>query len=176
MYFSNQQTNSHKIPRWGQNLAESFHPSPLTHHLSSDWRMIEAFWNCWCCFGDPWKGQREWEEKISPFFYFPSPQKKILIGREVVWVTSDNFKAHTYHLKFGSTFGLALPEMESPADGGRGPRAAGPDQPALHLQLAGRDRELRAHRPRPGPRAAPGVRRLVDVRFEEGNWNVFFLC
>ena len=47
-----------------------------------------------------------------------------------------------------------------PADGGRGAGAAGPDQPALHLQLARRDRQLRAHRPRPGPRAADGVRRL----------------
>ena len=47
-----------------------------------------------------------------------------------------------------------------PADGGRGARAPGADQPALHLQLAQRDRELRADRPGPGALAAPGVRGL----------------
>ena len=47
-----------------------------------------------------------------------------------------------------------------PGDGGRGPGPARADQPALHLQLARRDRELRAHRSRPGPRAAARVRRL----------------
>ena len=42
----------------------------------------------------------------------------------------------------------------------RGARAAGPDQPALHLQRAEHDRLVRAHRPGPGPRADPRVRRL----------------
>ncbi len=55
--------------------------------------------------------------------------------------------------------GRARPQPH-PADGGRGPRAAGPDQPALRLQLAERDRELRAHRPRPGAEPAAGVRGL----------------
>ena len=50
--------------------------------------------------------------------------------------------------------------VAQPADGGRGARAAGADQPALHLQLARRDRQLRAYGPRPRPRAAAGVRRL----------------
>ena len=46
------------------------------------------------------------------------------------------------------------------ADGGRGAGAAGADLAALHLQLAHRDRLVRPHRPRAGPRAAAGVRRL----------------
>ena len=50
--------------------------------------------------------------------------------------------------------------LPHPAHGGRGAGAAGPDLPALRLQLARRDRVVRAHRPRPGPRAAAGVRRL----------------
>ena len=46
---------------------------------------------------------------------------------------------------------------------GRGTRAAGPDQPALHLQRADRDRLVRPHRPGARPRADPGVRRVHPV-------------
>ena len=46
---------------------------------------------------------------------------------------------------------------------GRGAGAARPDQPALHLQRADRDRLVRAHRPGAGPRADPGVRRVHPV-------------
>ena len=47
-----------------------------------------------------------------------------------------------------------------PADGGGGARPARPDQPALHLQLAQRDRQLRPDRPGAGALAAAGVRGL----------------
>ncbi len=50
------------------------------------------------------------------------------------------------------------------AHGGRAAGPAGPDQPALHLQLPRRHRLLRAHRPRAGTRAAAGVRRLHPLR------------
>ena len=50
------------------------------------------------------------------------------------------------------------------ADGGRAAGPAGPDQPALHLQLADGDRLLRPHRPRAGARAAARVRRLHPLR------------
>ena len=53
-----------------------------------------------------------------------------------------------------------LDESAAPAGARRGAGAARPDQPALHLQLARRDRLVRAHRPRPRPRPAAGVRRL----------------
>ena len=43
---------------------------------------------------------------------------------------------------------------------GRGARAARADQPALHLQLAERDRVVHQHRPGPGARARARVRRL----------------
>ena len=45
----------------------------------------------------------------------------------------------------------------------RGPRPACPDQPALHLQRAVRDRLVRADRPRTGPGPDPGVRRVHPV-------------
>ena len=47
---------------------------------------------------------------------------------------------------------------------GRAAGAARPDQPALRLQLADRDRVVRPHRPRAGARAAAGVRRLHPLR------------
>ena len=50
--------------------------------------------------------------------------------------------------------------LSHPPDGGGGARAPGPDQPALRLQLPRGHRQLRAHRPRPRPRAVAGVRRL----------------
>ncbi len=50
--------------------------------------------------------------------------------------------------------------LPHPADRGRDPGAAGADLAALHLQLARRDRLVRPHRPGPGPRTPPGIRRL----------------
>ena len=60
----------------------------------------------------------------------------------------------------GSAVARRARRLPHPPDGGRGARAACPDQPALRLQLPRRDRVLRAHRPRPGTGAAAGVRRL----------------
>ena len=53
--------------------------------------------------------------------------------------------------------------LAAPAGRGRGARPAGADLAALHLQLAGRDRVVRADRPRAGPGPAAGVRRLHPV-------------
>src|SRR5262249_5928472 len=47
---------------------------------------------------------------------------------------------------------------------GRGEGAAGPDQPALHLQRADHHRLVRTDRPGAGPRAGAGVRRVHPVQ------------
>ena len=57
--------------------------------------------------------------------------------------------------RIGRTGRLARPPRPR-----RGTCAACPDQPALHLQRAEHHRVVRAHRPRPGPRADPRIRRL----------------
>ena len=62
----------------------------------------------------------------------------------------------------------ARPRRAGPDPGplgrGRGARAARPDLAALRLQLADRDRLVRAHRPRPCPRPAARLRRLHPLQ------------
>ena len=96
----------------------------------------------------------------------PLVMDDLVVGTLTAWTTdrSPAWPAPPRRWPPGSPASWPWPRWHPHPGHGRRARPARADQPALHLQQPRRDRVVRSHRPRPGPRAAHRLRRLHPVR------------